>query len=103
MDSEPKVLMAIPLPVFPEAARKPKERTEREGRRSNLENKITPIIRQIAEERGLLLIDIHGLLKDSPELCKDGVHYHDEAREKVAEAYAAALAEAFGENIFTEP
>lgn len=90
MDSKPQLLLAIPLPVFPERA-KPANQENTEGRRANLVNKVIPLIREVAAETKLPLVDIHGYLSDSESLSTDGVHFNHAGDVKMCEALAAAV------------
>lgn len=90
MDSKPQLLLAIPLPVFPTRA-KPANQENTEGRRANLVNKVIPLIREVAAETKLPLVDIHGYLSDSVSLSTDGVHFNNAGDVKMCEALAAAV------------
>ena len=90
MDSKPQLLLAIPLPVFPERA-KPANQENTEGRRANLVNKVIPLIREVAAETKLPLVDIHGYLSDSESLSTDGVHFNNAGDVKMCEALADAV------------
>ena len=90
MESQPRILLALPLPVFPESARSGASK-EREGRKANLDTHVIPLIREIAAEKDLPMIDVNGHMAESPELSTDGVHYSEEGYLKMSDAFVAAL------------
>jgi lysophospholipase L1-like esterase len=73
--TKPQVILVAPLPIFPERSSSENMRAKRIGRRENLVNHVAPIIREIAEEQKLPLVDLQLLMADQQENCKDGVHY----------------------------
>ena len=84
---KPEVIIAIPLPVFPERA-KPANRENTQGRRDNLVGKVIPIIRKVAEERKLRLVDLQEVMADSKEMATDGVHFNDAGYARMTRALA---------------
>ena len=65
LPSKPKVWLCIPVPLIP---------GRQDERMNNLENIIIPIVKQIAEEKQVGLIDLYATLKGRPELFTDRVH-----------------------------
>ena len=81
LDSEPEIHPVLPVPVFREAW----------GINNQTINLIIPIIKEIAEERELTIIDANTPLKDYGYCFSDGVHPDEEGAEKIADVLYAAL------------
>ena len=56
-----------------------------------IENEIAPIVREVAEETGAVLIDMYEETKDHPEWFPDGVHPGAEGNAEFAKIVADAL------------
>ena len=87
---KPEVIVAIPLPVFPERA-KPANRENTQGRRDNLVTKVIPIIKKVAEEKELPLVDLQEVMVDTEEMATDGVHFNNAGYSRMTRAMAEAV------------
>jgi len=92
MDSKPRLILALPLPVFPDKA-PPAKRDNAAGRNANLVNKVIPLIREIATEHKLTLVDIHSHMAGTRNLSVDGVHFNNEGYTKMCEILTNAVKE----------
>ena len=90
MDSKPQLILAIPLPVFPNSA-KPANRSNARGRQAKLRSEVIPLIREIADEQELPIVDIHRHLENDEKLTVDGVHFNKTGYLKMSEALALAV------------
>ena len=109
LPKKPEVILATPLPVFPHVGKEfmtqrmlAKGKTyseeawqqlkqERQGRQTNLQQSIIPLIKEIAASEGLPLIDLNALMQNAKEHCTDGVHYRKEAAPIYAQLISQAL------------
>ena len=81
------VIIALPLPVF---AKNPPSRRRREL----LVDQVCPIIRAIAEEKKLPLVDLQTLMAGDVELsAKDGVHFTKQGYEKMSKVFKERIIE----------
>lgn len=69
--SEPEIYICKPIPVF---VKKPAQL----GRKANLENKVTPIVLELAKKYNLKVIDLYKTLKKREDLTLEGLHYKNE-------------------------
>jgi acetyl esterase/lipase/lysophospholipase L1-like esterase len=92
MAGKPQIIMAVPLPIFPAKAKKA-SRENATDRDENLVNKVIPIIREIAKEQKLPLVDIHKALSESEALSVDGVHFNKAGYTKMSTALSKAIKE----------
>ena len=90
LPSNPEVILATPLPIFPNKT-KAGMLAERIGRNAHLVNNIIPIIKTVAHEQQLSLIDINTKMADQEENCRDGVHYKAEGYQMMTELFKQAL------------
>lgn len=81
LPSRPRVLLALPPPVY----------SEGDDRITNLEISVRPILRQVAREMGVTVIDLHGALFGRPELQPDRIHPSAEGASVIAEEVYEAL------------
>jgi lysophospholipase L1-like esterase len=58
-----------------------------------IENEIAPIVREVAEETGAVLIDMYEETKDHPEWFLDGVHPSSEGNKEFAKIITSFLSE----------
>ena len=77
--TKPDIILCKPIPVFV------KNDSGQEGRRKNLEEKIAPLIAEVAKKHNLKLVDLYQVLKNKEELSTDGVHYKEEGYRLIAE------------------
>jgi acyl-CoA thioesterase-1 len=91
LPSAPQILLATPMPVFPEKDSREAMREERIGRRAHLVNDVIPLIREIARERELPLIDLQTLMAEQSENCRDGVHYNKAGYRAMANAIGTEI------------
>jgi hypothetical protein len=86
MASHPKIILVIPVPIFPNAT------GAAWGIRDSALQKEIPIIQDIAAERGLPLIDANTPLKNFPEFFSaDGVHPSAAGEDTIAHIMYRAL------------
>ena len=69
MESHPQVFLLLPPPVFPFCGK-----VRWDIRSKVLENELLPICRQVAEEKGVPVIDVHAAFVGKPALFVDGCH-----------------------------
>ena len=87
LESRPQIIIALPLPVF---AKNPPSRRRREL----LVDQVCPIIRAIAEEKKLPLVDLQTLMAGDVELsAKDGVHFTQQGYEKMSKVFKERIVE----------
>ncbi|MFD2158001.1 GDSL-type esterase/lipase family protein [Rubritalea tangerina] len=72
--TKPKVYVVTPPPVFPDRAKGEKV-TMRAARKELLETEVLPLIRKVAREEEVILIDVHGRMLGQEQLSSDGVHF----------------------------
>jgi acyl-CoA thioesterase-1 len=83
LKSNPKIFLVKPPPLFD---------NEFELKNDNLLEGIIPRIEQIANEEGLLIIDVYAALENHPEYFWDGVHPGSEGATVIAnEVYEAII------------
>ncbi len=84
LESNPKIFLVKPPPLFD---------NDHELKNVNLLEGIIPRIEQIANEEGLLIIDVYAALENHPEyFWNDGVHPSSEGATVIAsEVYAAII------------
>jgi len=75
LDSEPIVFVVKPPPVF---------QNEINIDNGTFVEKILPFIEQVADERGLPIIDVYSALESHPEYFQDGVHPTSEGAQIIA-------------------
>jgi len=98
LESQPRILIATPLPVYPTRAG-PSRRDNIVGVREHLIEDVVPLIREIAAEANLPLVDIYGHMemgegsRSSASLSHDGVHFKRAGYERMCRAFVAALRE----------
>lgn len=86
LDSHPKVYMLVPPPVFE------KGKKVLYGLRKNIiDNEICPAAIQIAQEKQLPYIDLHGVFADKKHLFADGVHPNAQGCKLLAQEVYGAL------------
>ena len=82
MPSSPKIVLCLPMTSYNDAD---------DGRESNNVNGTIPIIRKLAEEFDLDILDMHTFTEGHPEWFGDGLHPNDTGYTKVAEKFAEAV------------
>jgi acyl-CoA thioesterase-1 len=84
LESNPKIFLVKPPPIFD---------NKYELKNENLLEGIIPRIEQIANEEGLLIIDVYAALENHPEyFWDDGVHPSNEGANVIAnEVYEAII------------
>jgi acyl-CoA thioesterase-1 len=82
LESNPKIFLVKPPPLFD---------NEYEMKNENLLEGIIPRIEQIADEEGLLIIDVYAALENHPEYFWDGVHPSSEGANVIANKVYAAI------------
>ena len=83
LESNPKIFLAKPPPLFD---------NEYELKNENLLDGIIPRIEQIANDEGLLIIDVYAALENHPEYYWDGIHPSSEGAAVIAnEVYEAII------------
>jgi acyl-CoA thioesterase-1 len=84
LESNPKIFLAKPPPIFD---------NKFDMKNENLVDEIIPRIEQIANEEGLLIIDVYAALENHPEhFWNDGVHPNSEGATVIAnEVYEAII------------
>lgn len=85
MEHKPAVCLMTPPRIFRKLDLKPLMLHN-----STLKNKVIPIIKEVAAERGLNVIELHPILK-SRQLYTDGIHPNREGAKMLAEAVYKAL------------
>lgn len=78
LPTRPRVFACIPSPTYDE-------------RQQNVEEAVVPLVKQIAREAGVDLIDFHSALEGRPELLPDKLHPNDEGASLLAQAAAEAI------------
>lgn len=73
-NSEVKIFILTTLPVWPD--KKPNHPTIY-GRKEQLNEWVLPLIKEIATEQKLPLIDVHKMMKDAHKNSEDGVHLNE--------------------------
>ncbi|MGI6269074.1 MAG: GDSL-type esterase/lipase family protein [Candidatus Howiella sp.] len=84
MPSSPKIVLCLPMTSYNDAS---------DGRESNNVNGTIPIIRKLAEEYGLDILDMHSFTEGHSEWFGDGLHPNDTGYAKVAEKFAEKVNE----------
>jgi lysophospholipase L1-like esterase len=82
LESNPKIFLVKPPPLFD---------NEYEMKNENLLEGIIPRIEQIADEEGLLIIDVYAALENHPEYFWDGVHPSSEGANVIANKVYEAI------------
>jgi lysophospholipase L1-like esterase len=83
LESNPKIFLAKPPPLFD---------NEYELKNENLLDGIIPRIEEIANDEGLLIIDVYAALENHPEYFWDGIHPDSEGAAVIAnEVYEAII------------
>jgi acyl-CoA thioesterase-1 len=82
LESNPTIFLVKPPPLFPNAFSLENE---------NLVEGIIPRIEQIANEKGLQIIDVYSALENHPEYFPDGVHPNSEGATIIANEVYKAL------------
>jgi lysophospholipase L1-like esterase len=83
LPTRPRVLLCTPTPVF----------RDRWGvRGSTLDREVIPQILHVAASKRLQVVDMHTLLRDTPQRFPDGIHPDGQAAEQMARAVQRALA-----------
>ena len=80
LESRPQVFLLLPPPVFPFCGK-----VRWDIRSEVLENEVLPICRQVAEEKGVPVIDTHSTFVGKPELFVDGCHPNARGARMMAE------------------
>lgn len=76
LDSKPQIYLVTPPPVYSNNIN---------INNTDLENSVIPLIRQVANDTGLPLIDAYTPLLNHPDYFVDGVHPNDEGARVIAE------------------
>ena len=89
-NKNPKVEIYVitPLPVW---AKKNPTKKYIQGRKEQLNKWVIPIIKEIAKEQDLHLIDIHKIMKNKDQYTIDGVHLKNEGYKILAEKIAKKI------------
>ena len=82
LESEPEIFLVKPPPLFDNVFSLEND---------NLLDGIIPRIEQIANEKGLPVIDVYSALKSHPEYFPDGVHPNSEGAASIAETVYDAI------------
>ncbi len=85
LPTQPEIILCKPIPVFAN------KENGQEGRRKNLEEKVAPLILEIAKKHKLKIVDLNEVLKDREELTTDGVHFREEGYKLIAEKLKTVL------------
>ena len=85
LESHPTVCLATPPRVFEEGE------VAYELNNATIENEIAPIVREVAKEMDVTLIDMYEETKDHPEWYMDGVHPDAAGNEEFAKIFASCL------------
>lgn len=85
LPTQPRIILATPMPIFPEVNNKGA------GRRSHLIKDVIPIIRHIAKERQLELVDLQTAMEDQKSNCRDGIHYNKAGYLAIAKCFRDAI------------
>ncbi len=83
LSSHPKIYLCLPIPIT-YATNHPQ--------RINLEEEVEPLVRQVAREEKLPIIDLYSLLDKRRDLIPDGLHPNEEGAQLVANEVFAAIA-----------
>ena len=82
LSTHPKVWIALPPPVF----------EDKYGLKDSVVfNELLPLIKEIAKEENLKLIDNNTLFKNKPELFNDGIHPNEKGAKVMAENIAKEI------------
>jgi len=84
LSTDPDIYICNPIPVF---VKNPAQL----GRKSNLENKISPIILELAKKHKLKVIDLYKTLASREDLTLEGLHYKNEGYQLMASAIKKVL------------
>ena len=87
LEASPTIFLALPATVY---------RDPGSGAGINdpaLVEIILPLLREVAEQTGAILIDVHAATAEHPELFPDGVHPNAEGKDLLAETVANAILE----------
>jgi lysophospholipase L1-like esterase len=90
LKSKPTIILAVPLPIFPDKAPQ-KNKKNTNGRKANFNKCMVPIIKAIAKEKKLALVNIQELLANDESLSTDGVHFNKAGYTKMSQAFAEKL------------
>lgn len=82
LESKPKVYICYPAPIFENKYKRLPE---------SVNGDIIPVLKAVAKEHKLPVIDLYNLLKDDSALLRDGIHPNEVAYEKIAKEIAKAL------------
>ena len=94
LESQPKIVMVVPPPVYPDKVKKSeKAQAATQSRNDNLIHSVIPLVREIAAEQNLPLIDLHTIMLPSPELSADGVHFHKDGYRTMSQIFATRIRE----------
>ena len=85
LESRPKIVLAIPPPIF---------KNTLNLSNANLLDGVVPRIIQVADELGLLTVDVYTPLAAHPEYFPDGVHPNDEGATLIASLFYEAVVSA---------
>lgn len=80
-NSKAKIYVLTPLPVW---AKKNPEKENIEERKEQLNTWVIPLVKEIAEEQNVKLIDVHHLMKKGFKYTTDGVHLNKEGYKVLA-------------------
>jgi acyl-CoA thioesterase I len=83
LEGHPKIYLALPPPVY---------ENNINISSSHLTDEVIPLVRQVAQDEGLPLIDTYTPLLNHPDYFVDGVHPNGEGAEVIAEAVYQAIA-----------
>lgn len=86
LDSRPQLFLLLPPPVFPFRG---KIRWDIRG--EVLEHEVLPILRSLAEEKGLPLIDVYAAFRGRRDLLVDGCHPNARGARLLAETVYTAI------------
>ena len=83
MPSSPKIVLCLPMTVY----------NTDDGREKNNVNGTIPIVRKLAEEYGLDLLDMHSFTEGHADWFGDGLHPNNNGYTKVAERFSEVVEE----------
>lgn len=86
LDTDPEVFIMLPPPAYPFLGK-----VRWSIRPEVIENEVIPICREIAEEKGLIVIDMHEVFTGKESLFVDGIHPGAEGARLMAEKISSII------------
>lgn len=85
MESQPKLYVMLPPRVFKEV------KTDKDCCNENIVGELIPIVKEVAAQCNVPVIDLYSFTKDHPEWFNDGVHPNKDGNEAIARKICAEL------------